>query len=55
MIDSVNGRELLKIIIEDLNALRRDSKVRKKFIDEIQTRISFIKYELQISFENNYM
>ena len=42
-----------KKLIEDLNVLRKDFRVRQEVSDEIQTSISFIKDELQTSIGNN--
>ena len=43
----------MKKVIEYLNVFRRYFRVRQDVSDEIQTSISFIKYELQTSIENN--
>ena len=43
----------MKKLIEDQYFFRRDCRVRQEVNDEIQTSISFIKYELKISIENN--
>ena len=43
----------MKKLIEDQYVFRRDFKVRQEVNDEIQRSISYIKYELQISIENN--
>ena len=40
-------------VIDDLNVCRKVFRARQDVSDEIQTRISFIKYELQNSIENN--
>ena len=42
----------MKKVIEYLNVFRRYFRVRQDVSDEIQTSISFIKYELQTSIEN---
>ena len=43
----------MKKVLEDLNFFRKDFRARKDVSDEIQTRISFIKDELQNSIEIN--
>ena len=43
----------MKKLIEDLDFFRTYFRVRQEVSDEIQTNISFIKYELQNSIENN--
>ena len=42
-----------KKVIEDLGVFRKDFRVRQEVGDEIQTNVSFIKYELQTSVESN--
>ena len=42
----------MKKVIEDMNVFRK-FKAIQEVSDEIQTNISFIKYELQTSIENN--
>ena len=42
----------MKKVIEDMNVFRKYFRVRQEVSDEIQTSISFIKYELQTSIEN---
>ena len=43
----------MKKLIEDLNVFRKDFRVRQEVSDKIQIIISFTKYELQTSIENN--
>ena len=43
----------VKKVFEDLNVFRKDFRARQDVSDEIQTIISFIKYELQTSIETN--
>ena len=43
----------MKKLIEDLNVFRKYFRVKQEVSDEIQTCISFIKYELQTSIENH--
>ena len=43
----------MKKVIEDQHVFRGYFKVRQEVNDEIQTIISYIKYELQIFIENN--
>ena len=43
----------MKKVFEDMNVFRKDFRVRQEVSDEIQTSISFIKYELQNSIENH--
>ena len=43
----------MKKVIEDLNIFEWYFRVRQEVSDEIQTSISFIKYDLQTSIENN--
>ena len=43
----------MKKLIEDLDFFRTYFRVRQEVSDEIQTNISFIKYELQNFIENN--
>ena len=43
----------MKKAIDDQYVFSRDFKVRQEVNDEIQTSISYIKDELQISIENN--
>ena len=43
----------MKKVIEYQYVFRRDFKVRQEINDKIQTIISYIKYEVQISIENN--
>ena len=43
----------MKKVIEYRYVFRRYFKVRQEVNDEIKTSISYIKYELQISIENN--
>ena len=43
----------MKKVIEELNIFRTYFRVRQEVSDEIQASISFIKYELQTSIENN--
>ena len=43
----------MKKLIEDQYVFRGYFKVRQEINDKIQTIISYIKYELQISIENN--
>ena len=45
----------MKKVIEDQYIFRRELKVRKEVNDEIQTIISYIKYELQNSIENHIL
>ena len=42
-----------KKVIEDHYVIRKDFRVRQEVNDEIQTSISYIKYELQIYIQNN--
>ena len=46
---------LMKKLTEDQNAFRSEVMVRKEVNDEIQIIISYIKYELQNSIENNVL
>ena len=43
----------MKKVIENQYVFRGDFKVRQEVNDEIQTSISYIKYELQNYIENN--
>ena len=43
----------MKKLIEYQYVFRRDSKVRQEVNDEIQTSISYIKYDLRNFIENN--
>ena len=43
----------MKKVMEDMNILRKYFGVRQEVSDDIQTSISFIKYELQKSIENH--
>ena len=43
----------MKKVVEDEYVFRRDFRVRQEVSDEIQTRIFFIKYDLQSSALNN--
>ena len=45
----------MKKVIDDQYVFRRNFNVRQEVNDEIQTIISYIKYELQISIENHIL
>ena len=45
----------MKKVIEDQNMFRSEVMVRQEVNDVIQTSISYIKDELQISIENNVL
>ena len=43
----------MKKLTEDQNVFRSEVMVRKEVNDKIQIKVSYIKYELQNSIENN--
>ena len=45
----------MKKVIEDLNVFRKYFRIRQEVSDKIQTSISFVKDELQISIEIIYL
>ena len=45
----------MKKVIEDQYVFRSDFKIKQEVNDGIQTSISYIKYELQISIEKNVL
>ena len=51
--DNMSKINNTKKAIEDMNVFRKYFRVRQDFSEKIQTIISFIKYELQTSIENN--
>ena len=46
---------IMKKVSDEKNVFRSEVMVRKEINDDIQRSISYIKYDLQISIENNVL